>query len=484
MTDKNHIDGNGLEELLRSYSLNEEVSGSLAEAVLSQEYEVPVNKAKERAMLNRLNRDINGPGHSRFIYGGILGLLILAVLMYLLLPSGKKDSATAHAGVKPATGDARRAGDPGAAGIEATSVSDTIHVSRADTFGSRSFAINRLYTLVSKDSTQAIPEIKVPGSAATPAIALPYLSEADRLRYKKIKQQMLERLTGSDKGLYTYILANKTEYTGKPTVIDAFTIRNVAVTNLEYKTFLADLIMQERGTEYFKAEVLALKWKQQGYEKLAYDYFQEDKYNDFPVVNVTENGARLFCKWLNEELKRYMQQNKLKEKKLLIRLPYDKEWILAARDGYAKISYETGYNTIYEPREGLVDFSFVKRMHQIRKKAMGKDTLYPLYITNRYGWPEQQLTGFLAKGFSAYNYAPADTIYPDRMKVYGKIGHLSEMVPQYNTSRIWLSGLTWKTKEEYDAFESAFKTAGASPFVTFRFVVIDAQDAEYKDPFW
>jgi hypothetical protein len=479
MTDKNYIDENGLDGLLRNYSLNEGANESLAEAVLSQGYEVPVNKAKERAMLDKLNRDINGPGHSRFIYGGITGLLIAAIVVYFLLPSKHKDPATTRAELKPAMEEAHGADAPGKIKAIGTTT-DTIHVSHKDTFGK----INRLYTVIHQDSIQTAPEIKTPDTPVVPAITLPYLSETDRLRYKKIKQQMLERLLKSDKGLYTHIMANKTVYAGKPAVIDAFTIRNVAVTNLEYKTFLADLLLQQRGEEYFRAEVLALKWKQAGYEKLAYSYFQDEQYNDFPVVNVPAEGAGLFCKWMNEELKLYMQQNKGKEKNLQIRLPYDKEWIMAARDGYAKISYETGYNTIYEMREGLVDFSFVKRMHQIRKKAMGKDTLYPLYITNRYGWPEQQLTDFLAKSFSAYSSSPSDTIYPDRMKMYGKIGHVSEMVPQYGSQRIWLSGLTWKSKEEYDAFESAYKAAGASPFVTFRYVVIDAKDAEYKAPFW
>src|SRR6202008_2682780 len=134
----------------------------------------------------------------------------------------------------------------------------------------------------------------------------------------------------------------------------------------------------------------------------------------FPVVNISTEGAHLFCKWLNDELKNYITENKLKNSDLSVRLPYDIEWITAARDGYAKISYETGYNTFYDFSEKLVDFSFVKRMNQIKKKATHKDTLYSLYITNRYGWEEQKLTYFLKKGFAAYNYLPADTIYTSR----------------------------------------------------------------------
>ena len=37
-----------------------------------------------------------------------------------------------------------------------------------------------------------------------------------------------------------------------------------------------------------------------------------------------------------------------KTKSLKIRLPYDEEWIFAALEGYAKIAFEKGYNTIYD----------------------------------------------------------------------------------------------------------------------------------------
>ena len=42
----------------------------------------------------------------------------------------------------------------------------------------------------------------------------------------------------------------------------------------------------------------------------------------------------------------------------------------------------------------------------------------------------KRLIDFFNSGFTYYKTIPSDTIYADRMKVLGKIGHVSEMVPQ------------------------------------------------------
>ena len=157
---------------------------------------------------------------------------------------------------------------------------------------------------------------------------------------------------------------------------------------------------------------------------LAAEYFQDKTYNDFPVVNISYEAAKLFCKWLEEETGAYIRQNNPKLKTLYIRLPYDEEWVFAAREGYAKIAFEKGYNTIYDQSAGLVNKSFTNRVELVKKHAERVDTLYSYYATNRYGWPEKDMTDFFATGLSYYNGAPSDTIYAERMKVLGKFGHV------------------------------------------------------------
>lgn len=482
MSDKEHINEDELEKLLRDYSL-ENTDDKLAEAIMLQNYETPVNKAKEEAMLKKLDKSLNGGGGFKpFIYAGIIVLMVIALAIYF---AATKSDGTKRAVVEsehhpsmqtlmPATEDSLP--------IERVEKLNLTELARqTDTFGKT----ERLYTAVlPADSILQQTEIKPAEKKTVLATLLPVLPEKDKIRYAQIKKQMLEKLYKADKDLYTHAYANMTEYMGENIEVNAFTIRNVTITNLEYKTFLADLIMQGKAQEYYASEVLTLKWKTEGCEDLATQYFQDDKYNDFPVVNITREGATNFCKWIEGELREYISDNKLKGKDFEIRLPQDKEWIMAVRDGYAKISYEAGYNTMYDIKEGLIDASFIKRLNQINKRYSRKDTIYPYYIVNRYGWKEADIKNFLDKAFAAYSYLPADTIYPKRMKLFGKIGHLSEMVPQQKPYHLWLPGLTWKSKEEYAAFENKFNQTKASPFVSFRFVIIDKNDAGYKNPFW
>jgi len=225
-------------------------------------------------------------------------------------------------------------------------------------------------------------------------------------------------------------------------------------------------------------------WALLNYPELAVSYFENVRYNDFPVVNISAEAASLFCQWFQESLQQYILDHHLKRKTMKVRLPYDSEWIYAAREGYAKIAYGPGYNTIYDEAEGLVDKAFSHRVALIKKRVKHIDTLYDRMTTNRYGWTELRIQNFYQQAFLFYSASPADTIYPERMKVFGKFGRVSEMTQKPYRTGFWLTGLNWKSKAEYLQVESEFKTLGASPFVGFRIVLINPDDPEYKNPFW
>lgn len=314
--------------------------------------------------------------------------------------------------------------------------------------------------------------------------SVPYLTPKDKINYATIKQQLLRNLSLMHKNFYTKIPASKLSYAGKPTIIDAFAMRNMCVSNLEYKVFLADLISQNRTEDYFKAQVFSETWSKYQCHQIAEHYFQDEAYNDFPVVNITQDGAMLFCKWLQEEFELYTIQNHLKNAGIKIRLPYSEEWISTARDGYAKIVYENGYHTLYDGSESLVDKAFANRQEKIRRKNKVTDSLYQYMLTNHYGSEEASIKRSLNKALSYYPYLEKDTLNPSKMKVMNKLFKVSEIVVQKNPSKHWLSGQTWKNKNEYVKFEQEFKTYTCSPFVGFRFVVINPTDPEYKNPFW
>lgn len=486
MTNKGPINETELDALLQDLYLEENANvpnENMANFVLDLDYPVTPDSKKENELITRLQNKPGGFGSNTFYaYLLVIGVAMLA-LFYFYSQKGKITDTHSNISQQATTSSNNELQSNGIVtdqGFIADNSSNS-GLKVVDTFGHPKNAAMPL-----KADTSTIVKIKVQAiqKPVENEKSVPYLTEKDKLKYKYIKGQIILNLIKFNKGLYTKIPAYKTDYAGKAIILDAFTIRNVGITNLEYKTFLADLLAQNRNEDYLKCRVMNENWTRQCYYNLADIYFQDAAYNDFPVVNVSYDAAKLFCKWLEEETRLYMLQNNIKLRPLQVRLPYDEEWVFAAREGYAKIAFEKGYNTIYDEAVGLVNKSFTNRVELVKKRVERVDTLYGLYSTNRYGWSEKDMADFFEVGLNCYKLAPQDTIYVERMKVLGKIGHVSEMIPQKNSGRLWLSGLSWKNKEEYQKLENEFKTNGSSPFVGFRVVVINPNDPEYKKPFW
>lgn len=489
MSDNKPINEQDLDALLRDLFLDENSESQNqqdANFVLAQDYGVQIDASKEQEMVSRLQQKPRGFGNTGlFLSLAVVGLV--SVLGIYFFSSSDKPSQT-----PPSTQAENRLASEQAASATTSAPEglnpdgSNLSMKVADTFDRPN---NTALSSVLEDSLRGkhtpakqkdIVVIKIEKTDKR----VPVLTEKDRLKYKVIKHQMIASLVKLNKNLYTKIPAYKTVHAGESVILDGFAIRNVGITNLEYKAFLADLLAHNRNEDYLTCEVHTENWTKHGCYKLANDYFQEKTYNDFPVVNISFEAAKLFCKWLEEETGDYIRQNNLKLKALRIRLPYDEEWVFSAREGYAKIAFEKGYNTIYDESAGLVNRSFTNRVELVKKHAERVDTLYSYYATNRYGWEEKDMTDFFANGLNYYASEPVDTILAERMKVLGKFGHVSEMVPQKNNNKLWLSGLSWKNKEEYQKLEQEFKANASSPFVGFRIIVINPGDPEYKNPFW
>lgn len=472
MSGKRNIDENELDELLKKFYLDENAvnpNEKEADFVLSQNYNVKVDPEKEKTILKRLGVS-NGRG-GWFIVSGLLFIVLCLLVWQFLEKKEVKDNIKSNTEIISSGEISEVTTDENPVMKNLIKIKDT-------------FCRPKKILIMKKDSIhQSLnKEVKVKEEIIEKTV--PFISDADIIRYRKLKEQLLSRLVRGDKNLYTHIPASKTNYKGRDVIIDGFTLRNVGITNLEYKIFLAELLSQKRNDEYLVAEVKNEGWINAACPGLATSYFSSEKYNDFPVVNITYDGANLFCKWLQQEVDVYVKANKIKVKDLSIRMPYDEEWIYAAKDGYAKIAFEQGYNTIYDESEGLVNKAFTKRAELVKKRVKKVDTLYAEFTTNHYGWSETKLNEFFEKGFGYYKNVDGDTIYSERMKVLGKIGRVSEMTGQRVGSKLYLSGLSWSSKEEYNKLESEFKANLFSPFVGFRIVIINPVDPEYKNPFW
>lgn len=102
------------------------------------------------------------------------------------------------------------------------------------------------------------------------------------------------------------------------------------VSNLEYRIFLSYLKSAQKSHDYEIAIYDSLKWQDalslnESYVK---SYHSHPAYNLYPAVNITYEGATMFCEWLSNT---YNSNSKRKFSKVRFKLPSEAEWKFAAR---------------------------------------------------------------------------------------------------------------------------------------------------------
>lgn len=98
------------------------------------------------------------------------------------------------------------------------------------------------------------------------------------------------------------------------------------LTNKEYREFLKYLENSNLTEKLQKCIYDSTKWKINRYsymEPYVELYHWHPAYDNYPIVNVTKESAELYCEWLTVK---YNSNVKRKYKKVLFRLPTEKEW--------------------------------------------------------------------------------------------------------------------------------------------------------------
>ena len=179
----------------------------------------------------------------------------------------------------------------------------------------------------------------------------PKLTEEQIKKTLKQKKKMLRALAKKDKDYYAYIPSGSFDYKGKMISVQAFYMQKTEVSNLEYRTFLFDLLIQNRKDEFLKAKPDQQAWKialGDSAQFMIDNYISNEGYNDYPVNNISREGAEMYCKWLSAELYAYLGEEK--GKKLNdVRLPNREEWFKAASVEGTQLPYPYDDTTLFDP---------------------------------------------------------------------------------------------------------------------------------------
>lgn len=167
----------------------------------------------------------------------------------------------------------------------------------------------------------------------------PKLTEKEIEENHKNKRAMLKALSKKDSKFYSYIPSGTFVWKNDAKLsVQSYYIAKFEVSNLEYRTFLFDLLIHDRKEEFLKAKPDQVQWTMvvgEGAKPMETTYFSDKAFDDYPVVNVSREGAEMYCVWLSQERESYEGSKKgLFAKEHVpandIRLPYDSEWYYAA----------------------------------------------------------------------------------------------------------------------------------------------------------
>ncbi len=477
MKDKKFIEENNFDESLNGLFLAENaelINENLARFVVQQEYDLEFDSDKEKKLIRKLEQDLKG--RSGYLNFFIIALVLLIAGIGGVMLYNKPATVNSVQSENKIAGDQKTepAMESTAPSVQETTsaaaTSDSISASNKEATESKKKGASTLLDLMAEDVAVYYPQSGVGSKSAATFFKF---SEKDFVFYSKVKKKMLERLLTADKETYASVEEGEISYRGNSLLLYPYTLRNQAITNLEYKVFLAELIRNGRSDEFKKAVVRNETWLNYNDNILATTYFFDEKYNDFPVVNISPLAAFLFCDWLEKELNQFAQHANPQAELLKIRLPFDSEWILATGKGYMQVADCGGFNTIYDSKEGITDISILKKTALNKKDGTNKKTeLDELFLMNRYGMNEDKTLQLFQKGFNYKSNIVTDSLYPNKMEVFGKVAHVSEIVLEQGTSNVIIVGGCWKNKQEYMNMLKEFKKTAASPFVGFRIVMV------------
>jgi formylglycine-generating enzyme required for sulfatase activity len=219
---------------------------------------------------------------------------------------------------------------------------------------------------------------------------------------------------------------------------DALYASKYEVTNKQYVAYLNFLKQNNYADKLVIAQIDTARWSngRSFNEPYVIYYHTHPAYQDYPVVNITYEGAKLYCKWLTGM---YNSNPKRKFNKVKFRLPSAEEWIIAA-------------------------------------KGKEDNTVYPWCGTKLVNKKGQHLCNYRQPGVhmgisgkvsdNADITAPVESYWPNDYGLYNMSGNAAEMVSAKGISK----GGSWADPAEHMAYDHVGTyEESAQPTIGFRY---------------
>jgi formylglycine-generating enzyme required for sulfatase activity len=495
MNDNKLISDNELHDLLRRRLLqqnmeNDELTQKLtdmeAKLVFGNEARTVPSLQKEKQLIKKLIE--HGKGNTKWIWYMIVGLVVAAGV-YLVSGEASLRSVEERPLRKVATDKT----------AFAPVFPDAISVVR-DIVSPRMPLIDPLSQaeIIVPDSTEAIPEekwkmgegLKRPPVQEKTRLAeqitieanVPVLGSKEIDANNKRKNRMVKALLKKDKESWIYIPTSTDVFNGETISVQAFYMYSGEISNLQYRTFLEDLLVQGRTEDYLKAVPDTARWITAGkefflsinpdtnvwtqnglpfLEPFRKNYWWHPAYENYPVVNVSREAAKMFCDWLTIAANEKVKTGDPGSASLIadLRLPCDVEWMMAARGGAGDIVFPWSDNGNKLPQNSkgcyLANFCIRHYKTDLQCEAIK--------------FPE----AYTSAGTFSHDYstiAPCYSYNGNKYGLYNLSGNVAEMVWENRTNKAMTKGGSWNSDVEHikiNSTENENEWRG-SPFIGFR----------------
>jgi hypothetical protein len=297
---------------------------------------------------------------------------------------------------------------------------------------------------------------------------LPNLTPNEIKANHKQKKKMIDRLIKGDRNTWVFIPSGNMVHKGENKTIQSFRMRSTEVTNLEYRTFLFDLLIEGKTDDFLKARPIQSMWRKRfsngnGNDPMVENYFSHPAYNEYPVVNITRKGALMYCEWLTNEANKTLRQSGKPEIEPL-RLPMEMEWVYAAMGNIPNSKNASGTDSIKNAKG-----CYLANYSCLEENNAQYDSILRYYIPkDKNGFNLIDDGGFHTVNGSSYN--------PNPFGLYCMSGNVSEMIVRKNVSTGAFGegtiGGSWMSPAQFLRFDAPeewpFELNGPSPMIGFR----------------
>ena len=230
-------------------------------------------------------------------------------------------------------------------------------------------------------------------------------------------------------------------------------------TNGEYREFL-DWIKTHKSEDLKKFEIRHNGWDDLHGSEYSAQYFNNRGFDNYPVVNITQEAAKAFCAWLTDQYNESADRKK-KFTKVKFRLPTEKEWLgMALHNSKRPIKYPWG-GPYLQNKKGC----HLANYRRVGNGTIKMDINDPTTVSIE-PWEDRQGKKRYGNEVLA---SPVTSFTPTGAGLHNLAGNAAEMLAEEGRTK----GGSWGSTGYYLQIgaEDEFKGFVTSPFVGFRYVM-------------